>query len=42
MGVRRRLARVERPDRGWEALTVSELAVVELARIAADHSGQAG
>jgi DNA-binding CsgD family transcriptional regulator len=29
VGVRRRLAQVERPKRGWEALTTSELAVVE-------------
>jgi DNA-binding CsgD family transcriptional regulator len=29
MGIRRRLAQVERSERGWEALTASELAVVE-------------
>jgi DNA-binding CsgD family transcriptional regulator len=29
LGVRRRLTRQERPDRGWGALTESELAVVE-------------
>jgi DNA-binding CsgD family transcriptional regulator len=29
MGVRRRLGQAERPDHGWEALTPSEIAVVE-------------
>jgi DNA-binding NarL/FixJ family response regulator len=29
MGIRRRLVQVERPEQGWEALTASELAVVE-------------
>jgi DNA-binding CsgD family transcriptional regulator len=29
MGVRRRLRQAERPDHGWEALTPSEIAVVE-------------
>jgi len=30
LGVRRRLGSGERPDRGWEAMTASELAVAQL------------